>query len=73
MDREACQATIHGVAKSQTRLSDFHSLIHIYASPVACGNLSSLTRDQSVSPAVEVWSLNHWATGEVPSKHFRNK
>ena len=23
MDRGACQATVHGVAKSQTRLSDF--------------------------------------------------
>ena len=26
MDRGAWQATVHGVAKSQTRLSDFHSL-----------------------------------------------
>ena len=24
MDREAWQATVHGVTKSQTRLSDFH-------------------------------------------------
>ena len=24
MDREAWQATVHGVAKNQTRLSDFH-------------------------------------------------
>ena len=26
MDRGACQATVHGVAKSQTQLSDFHFL-----------------------------------------------
>ena len=26
MDREAWRAAIHGVAKSRTRLSDFHSL-----------------------------------------------
>ena len=25
-DREACHAAVHGVAKRQTRLSDFHSL-----------------------------------------------
>ena len=24
MDRGACQATVHGVAKNRTRLSDFH-------------------------------------------------
>ena len=24
MDREAWQATVHGVAKSQTKLSDYH-------------------------------------------------
>ena len=29
MDRRAWQATVHGVAKSQTCLSDFHSLTHI--------------------------------------------
>ena len=28
MDREAWQATVHGNAKSQTRLSDNHSLTH---------------------------------------------
>ena len=30
MDREAWQATVHGVPKSQTQLSDFHSLICIH-------------------------------------------
>ena len=27
MDREACQAKVHGVAKSRTRLSDFTYLL----------------------------------------------
>ena len=29
-------------------------------------DLSSLTRDQTSIPAVEVWSPNHWTTREVP-------
>ena len=29
-DREAWNAAVHGVSKSQTRMSDFHSLTHIY-------------------------------------------
>ena len=30
MDREAWHAEIHGVTKSQTRLSDFHSRTHVH-------------------------------------------
>ena len=30
MDRGARQATIHGVAKSQTRPNDYHSLTQVY-------------------------------------------
>ena len=30
MDREACCAAIHGVAKSQTRLSDFTFTFHFH-------------------------------------------
>ena len=30
MDREAWQATVHGVTKSQTWLSDSHSLTHAF-------------------------------------------
>ena len=29
-------------------------------------DLCSLTRDQTCVPALEVWSLNHWITREVP-------
>ena len=31
MDRGAWQATVHGVAKSQTQLSDFYFTTHIYS------------------------------------------
>ena len=31
MDREAWQATVHGVAKCQTRLSDFTFTFHLHA------------------------------------------
>ena len=30
MDKGACQATVHGVTKSRTRLSDFHSIYNYY-------------------------------------------
>ena len=30
MDREAWRAVIHGVAKSRTRLSDFHHFFHFH-------------------------------------------
>ena len=29
-------------------------------------DLSSPTRDQTHAPCIEVWSLNHWTTREVP-------
>ena len=32
MDRRAWQATVHGFAKSRTRLSDFTSLLHFFPS-----------------------------------------
>ena len=31
MDREACRAAVHGVAKSQARLSDFTFTFHFHA------------------------------------------
>ena len=37
---------------------------------VACGKLSSLTRDQTHLPCTAGWILNHWTTREVPNLHF---
>ena len=31
MDREACRAAVHGVAKSRTQLSDFTFIFHFHA------------------------------------------
>ena len=36
-----------------------------FATPCGMWSLSSLTRNQTPPPAVEVWSLNHWTTREV--------
>ena len=33
--------------------------------------LSSLTRDQPMPPAVEVWSADHWTTREVPREKLK--
>ena len=32
--------------------------------------LSSLTKGQTHTLALEAWSLNHWTTREVPEGHF---
>ena len=34
------------------------------------GSLSSLTRDQTLTPALEAQSLNHWTAREVPHSVF---
>ena len=52
---------VHGVVKSRTRLRDFH--FHFCA---ACRIWVSRTGIEPAAPAVEVWSLNHWTTREVP-------
>ena len=47
MDREAWRATVHGVAKSRTRLSDWtelNSLLAIWCRRVEAGSLSQLSR-----------------------------
>ena len=39
-------------------------------------DFSSMTRDQTMSSALQVWSLNHWATKEIPSHsifHFQGR
>ena len=40
--------------------------------PWGMWDLSSLTRDQTRTPCIGRWSLNHWTTREVPSSHSYN-
>ena len=39
----------------------------------ACGILVPLPRIKPAPPALEVWSLNHWTSGEVPQVDLRNQ
>ena len=85
MDREAWRAAIHGVAKSQTRLSDWTELIQynpivfrMQAVLFCCkiGNLRSKSycirhmRDQCLSTCVARWTCqNKRASGSCEEKH----
>ena len=39
--------------------------IYLLFGLVACGTLVPPTRDQTRTPALEVWSLKHWTTREI--------
>ncbi|CAI9156274.1 unnamed protein product [Rangifer tarandus platyrhynchus] len=69
-DRGAWRATVCGVTKSRTRLSDSHYYLYIYLFilivPFSMQDLSLLTRIKPMPPAVEAWSLNHCISREVP-------
>ena len=52
MDREAWEAAVHGVAKSQTRLSDFTFTFHFHA----------LEKEMATHSSVLVWRIP--GTGE---------
>ena len=52
MDREAWRAVIHGVAKSQTRLSDFTFTFHFHA----------LEKEMATPSSVLAWKIP--GTGE---------
>ena len=47
-------------------------VISFFTVPFSLWNLSSLTRDQTCSPAVEVWSLNHTPPGKSQNHFFKN-
>ena len=47
MDREAWRAAIHGVAKSQTRLSDFPFTFHFHA----------LEKEMAIHSSVLAWRI----------------
>ena len=64
INREACWATVHGVAKGQTRLSN--TITFHFCCATCLVDLSSPTRDWTHAPAVEAWSPNHWTTREFP-------
>ena len=52
MDREALHAAVHGVAKGQTRLSDWTELIHIWNSNIQ-NNKKSFTQDSQIQINIE--------------------
>ena len=56
MDREAWSAVIHGVTKSQTRLSDFTFTLHFHA----------LEKEMATHSSVLAWRIP--GTGEPPGQ-----
>ena len=54
MDRGACQAIVHRVAKSQTRLSDFTVTFHFHA----------LEKELATHSSVLAWKIPGTAKGE---------
>ena len=58
MDRGARKAAVHGVAKSQTRLSDFTFTFHFHA----------LEKEMATHSSVLAWRIpGTWEPGELPS------
>ena len=59
MDREAWQATVHGVAKSRTRLSDFTSLVAklVKNPPAMQGWEDTLEKEMATHCSVLAWEI----------------
>ena len=51
----------------------FIIFLFIWLCPVACGILVPQPGIKPAPPALEVWSLNHWTTREVPAYIFNIK
>ena len=67
MNNGAWSAAVQGVAKSWTRLKTHaHSLLWIFFFFFGYTAYRILVPQPEIEPALEVWRLNHWATGEVP-------
>ena len=47
-----------------------HTFFFFLAVPRSMWDLSSPTRDRTHTPALEVWSLNHWTAMEVPRTYI---
>ena len=61
MDREAWRAAVHGVSKSQTRLSDFTFTFHFHA----------LEKDMATHSSVLAWRIpGTEEPSELPSMGF---
>ena len=58
MDRGAWQATVHGVTKSWTQMSDFHFQSHLQTSPCP---LQYLLEGDSILISVKAFSFNKMA------------
>ena len=61
------QKEAHHVARTTMEYrNDFLSVLTYFIFwPHSMWNLSSLTRDKPVHPALEAWSHNHWTAREV--------
>ena len=52
MDRKAWRAAVHGVAKSQTRLSDFTFIFHFHA----------MQKEMAIHSSVLAWRIPGWGS-----------
>ena len=46
---------------------------YYFAALLGMQDLGAWTRDGTLAPAMEVRSLNHWTTGEVPGRFYSSQ